>query len=265
MAATRSVFLTGASSGIGEAFARHYARQGAALGLVARRADRLADLREALLASFGTAAAGGIETYVADVRDARALQAAAAAFLTRHGVPDVVIANAGVSHGTLSEHAEDTAVFEEIVDINLTGMVRTFHPFIEPMRAAGRGTLVGIASVAGVRGLPGAGAYSASKAGAIAYLESLRIELRGTGISVVSLLPGYIRTPMTDRNPYRMPFLLEADDAVARMARVIAARRAFAVIPWQMAIVARLMRLLPAGVFDRLAAGSPRKPRRGYL
>jgi short-subunit dehydrogenase len=259
----RSVFLTGASSGIGEAFARHYAGAGAVLGLVARRSERLAALRAALLASAG--AAGRIETYGADVRDAAALQAAAAAFLARHGVPDVVIANAGVSHGTLSEHAEDTAVFEEIVDINLTGIVRTFHPFIGPMRAAGRGTLVGIASVAGVRGLPGAGAYSASKAAAIAYLESLRVELCGTGVSVVTLLPGYIRTPMTDRNPYRMPFLLEADDAVVRMARLIAARRAFAVVPWQMAIVARLMRLLPAGVFDRLAAGSPRKPRRGYL
>ena len=247
------VFLTGASSGIGEALARHYAARGATLGLVARRADRLEALRQSL--------PGGAETYVADVRDLPALQAAAADFLAKHGAPDLVIANAGISHGTLTEHAEDVDVFRQILDVNVAGMVGTFHPFVPAMRKAGRGTLAGVASVAGYRGFPGAGAYSASKAAAIRYLESLRVELRGTGVKVATVCPGYIDTPMTQVNRYRMPFLLSADEAAKRFARAISARRRLAVIPWQMALVSPLLRALPAWAFDRLAARAPRKPR----
>jgi short-subunit dehydrogenase len=130
------------------------------------------------------------------------------------------------------------------------------------MQRAGRGTLVGVASVAGLRGLPGAGAYAASKAAAIAYLESLRIELRASGVRVVTICPGYIATAMTADNPYPMPFLLEAGDAAARIARVAAQGRSFAIVPWQMAIVGRVMRLLPDALWDRLLARAGRKPRR---
>ena len=140
-------------------------------------------------------------------------------------------------------------------------MVHTFHPFLDAMRQAGTGRLVGIASVAGIRGLPGAGAYSASKAAAIAYLESLRVELRGSGVRVVTLAPGYIATPMTAVNPYAMPFLLPADAAARRFARAIDAGTSYAVIPWQMAIVAKLLRLLPNAVFDAFFARATRKPR----
>jgi hypothetical protein len=152
-------------------------------------------------------------------------------------------------------------VFHRIIDTNVFGLPVTFQPFIEPMRARASGTLVGIASVAGFRGLPGGGAYSASKSAAITYLESLRVELHGSGVSVVTICPGYIRTPMTAANVYRMPFLIDADDAARRMARVIAARRRLAVIPWQMALVAIVLRLLPRWLYDRLAAGAPRKAR----
>jgi len=248
------VFITGASAGLGAALARRYAAEGAILGLVARRGSPL----ERLAATFSTPC--GI--YPLDVRDAPALAAAARAFTARHGVPDIVIANAGVSVGTLTQHAEDTDVFEDVLRVNLIGMVNTFQPFLADMQDRGAGTLAGIASVAGYRGLPGAAAYSASKAAAISYLESLRVELRASGVKVITVSPGYIATPMTEANPYAMPFMMSAETAAAKIARLIARGKAYTVIPWQMAIVARLMHVLPDWLYDRLAAGAPRKPRR---
>src|SRR5690606_30978422 len=182
-----------------------------------------------------------VTTYTADVRDADALASAAADFMQRYGVPDIVIANAGVRRGTLTELKEDTAAFKAILDINVLGLLHTFQPFIDGMRQRGSGSLVGIASIAGIRGLPGAGAYSASKAAAISYLESLRVEMRPHGIDVTTIAPGYIRTPMTDVNTYAMPFLMDADVAAAKMAKAIAARRRFFVLPWQMSWLARFM------------------------
>ena len=122
--------------------------------------------------------------------------------------------------------------------------------------------LVGIASVAGYRGLPGAAAYSASKAAAISYLESLRVELRGSGINVVTICPGYIITPMTANNPYPMPFILSAEAAAQRIVSIIDSGKTFAVFPWQMTVVARLLRVLPNWLYDRLFGNAPRKPRR---
>jgi NAD(P)-dependent dehydrogenase (short-subunit alcohol dehydrogenase family) len=203
-----------------------------------------------------------VATYPGDVRDAAALAQAARDFLDRVGTPQVVVANAGVSRGTLTEFAEDLPAFRAVLETNVLGLVNTFQPFIAPMRAAGGGTLVGIASVAGFRGLPGSGAYSASKAAAIGYLESLRVELRGSGIAVVTVCPGYIATPMTARNPYRMPFLMQADVAARRIAGAIERRKRFYVVPWQMAIAGRVFRALPRPLYDRLLAHGPRKPRR---
>ena len=251
---SQSVFITGASSGIGEALAVYYAAQGARLGLVGRRADALA----ALNARLG----GGHACYVLDVTDATALAEAAADFMARFGVPEIVVASAGVSAGTLTEHAEDLAVIRRVMDINLYGMAATFAPFIPAMKQAGGWRrLVGIASMAGVRGLPGAEAYSASKAAAIAYLESLRLELRPAGIPVVTIAPGYIETPMTAVNPYTMPFLLPADQAARRFAAAIERGTSYTVIPWQMGWVAKVLRLLPNWLYDRLFASAPRKPR----
>jgi short-subunit dehydrogenase len=248
------IFLTGASSGIGEALARRYAAQGATLGLVARRAELLEPLRRSLPST--------VETYAADVRDLAALKAAAADFIAKHGVPDLVIANAGISHGTSTESAEDIDVFRQILDINVIGMVNTFHPFVAAMRTAGRGTLVGVASVAGYRGMPGAGAYSASKAAAIRYLESLRVEMRGTGVRVATVCPGYIATPMTAKNPYPMPFIISADDFARRFVRAIGAGKNYTVIPWQMSLVAKILAILPNAFFDATFARAGRKPRK---
>lgn len=247
------VFITGASSGIGAALAARYAATGASLGLVARRADALAALAGRLAATTAT--------YAADVADHAAMREAAADFIARHGVPDVVIANAGVSAGTLGSEPDDLPVLERILRTNVVGLASTLAPFVAPMRERGGGILAGIASVAGFRGLPGAGAYSASKAAAIAWLESLRVELAGSGVAVVTVCPGYIDTPMTRVNRYRMPFLLDADEGARRIARAIDARRAFAVVPWQMALAGRAMRLLPNALFDALAARAGRKPR----
>jgi short-subunit dehydrogenase len=247
------VFITGGSTGLGRALARHYAMQGAVLGLVARRADALTSLAAEL--------AVPAHCYVADVRDPPGIREAADDFMSRCGTPDIVIANAGVSGGNLTERAEDLETVKSILDTNVLGIAATLQPFIAPMRAAGAGKLVGVASVAGYRGLPGVSAYSASKAAAMTYLESLRVELRGSGVRVITVAPGYIATAMTARNPYRMPFLMQADDAARRIARVIEAGRGFAVIPWQMAIIARVMRVLPYPLYDALFARAPRKPR----
>lgn len=255
------VFLTGASSGIGVALARAYAASeppgSLTLGLFARRQEALDEVAREIGAAYGHK----VVSYSGDVRVAADVQRACAAFLTRFGPPDIVIANAGVSRGTLTEYAEDLPAFAAVFETNVLGMVHTFQPFLAAMRTHGSGTLVGIASVAGFRGLPGSGAYSASKAAAISYLESLRVEEQAQGIKVVTLCPGYIATPLTAKNPYKMPFLLQPDDAATRMLRVIAAGRKFAVVPWPMAIVGRVLRCLPRWIYDRAFANVKRKPR----
>lgn len=249
-----AVFITGASSGLGQALAKHYAAQGHELGLVARRSERLQELVRELSVPA--------HVYAVDVRDRVGLRNAAEDFISKVAAVDIVIANAGVSAGTLTECDEDFEVFGEIFEINVLAMVSTFEPFVPAMIERGSGTLVGIASVAGVRGLPGAGAYSASKSAVSTYCESLRLELKPKGVDVVTIAPGYVKSEMTAKNPYGMPFLLETEEFARRAAKAINAKRRYAVIPWQMAIVARLMRLLPPWLYDRLAINAPRKPRR---
>jgi short-subunit dehydrogenase len=248
-----NVFITGASSGIGAALAQEYTRRGATLGLVARRRDVLTQLAATL--------PGTHHLYAVDVTDADALIAAARAFEQATGGADVVIANAGISQGVLTEHYEDLAQLKRIYETNVFAMAYTFHPFIAPMRARRRGTLVGIASVAGIRGLPGTEAYCASKSATITYLESLRVGLRATGVQVVTLSPGFIRTPLTAENPYPMPFLTDADVFARKAADAIARQASYVTIPWQMGLVAKLLRLLPNAVFDRAFARRQRKPR----
>ena len=177
----QNVVITGASSGIGEALAKHYAKSGAQLGLIARRSDLLMRLQNEVVAL----GAPKPWIYPLDVRDREALKSAASDFIIKCGTPDIVIANAGVSRGTLTAIEDDLTVFQEVFDINVMGTVNTFHAFLGAMQNAGRGTLVGIASVAGFRGIPGSSAYSSSKAAVIKYCESLRVELRGSGLSVV--------------------------------------------------------------------------------
>lgn len=254
----KRVFITGASSGIGAALARHYAAQGCTIGLLGRRADAL----QALAASLPNA--GVHRCYPADVTDHAALRNAAESFLAYAGGCDIVIASAGISHGTITELAEDLPVFESIIATNVSSTVATFSPFIAAMRAQGTpARLVGIGSVAGVRGLPGGGAYSASKAALRVYCESLRVELRGSGIEVVTIAPGYIDTPMTKKNKYAMPFLMQPDAFAAVAERAIARGTSYRVIPWQAGWIARLLRILPNWLYDRAFAKAPHKARKG--
>jgi short-subunit dehydrogenase len=257
MGMQRLAFITGASSGIGQALALRFYQAGYRLALVARRTDEIKSWADAHQISVDS-----YQIYSADVAAIDSIVAAGHACLHRQGVPDVVVANAGISLGIDTAERDDLDVLAQTLATNVTGMAATFHPFIGPMTARSTGRLIGIASVAGIRGLPGHGAYCASKAAVISYCESLRGELRGSGIQVVTLSPGYVDTPLTRQNRYAMPFLMTPEAFAERAWRAIEAGVSYRVIPWQMGVVAKLLRLLPNPWFDRLLAGRPRKHRR---
>ena len=250
-------FITGASSGLGQALAARFRRAGYRLALVARRADEVGAWADAQGFDPATFA-----VYAADVRNIDSITTAGRACIERQGVPDVVIANAGISIGMDSADFADLDVMRATYETNNLGMAATFQPFIDPMRERRRGTLVGIASVSGIRGLPGHGAYCSSKAAVISYCESLRGELRSSAVKVVTIVPGYVDTPLTRANRYSMPFLMSPGAFAERAFDAIAAGASYRVIPWQMGIVAALLRMSPNSLFDRLLAGRPRKRRR---
>ncbi|MDP9882281.1 NAD(P)-dependent dehydrogenase (short-subunit alcohol dehydrogenase family) [Variovorax boronicumulans] len=251
----RNVVLTGACGGLGQALARALIDGGARVALVGLDTERLA-----ALAAQGE---GRCKAYTPDVSDSPAMQAMAADWMQRFGPPDLVIANAGVAGGYDTAEADDLAVFRRMLEINLLGAATTFQPFVQPMRAQGRGALVGVASIAGWRGMPGNGAYCASKGGLIRYLESLRAELRGTGLTVHTVSPGYIRTALTAGNRFAMPGLLEADAAARQLLAGLAARREKIVLPRRIGWLSKALGLLPAPLHDHLLRGQPRKPRVG--
>ena len=256
MSAARLVFITGASSGIGWALAQACLERGWSVALVARRADAL---REQLRQQDWPD--GRWQVWAADVTDATAMQAVAQDCMASLGVPDVVMANAGISLGVDTAEAQDLPVFDAVMRTNVLGVVHTFHPFIAAMRARRSGRLVGIASVAGIRGLPGHSAYCASKASVIAYCESLRGELGPHGVGVTVIAPGYVATPLTARNRYPMPFLMQPEAFARQALRAIESGTSYRVIPWPMAIVAGLLRVLPDAWLDRLLRGRQRKHR----
>ncbi len=254
---SRLVLITGASSGIGQALALRYYAAGYRLGLVARRVSLVQDW--AFANSFD---ADRFQVYGTDVADIDAVLAMGEACINAQGLPDVVIANAGVSVGMDTSERDDLEVMRDTFAINNVGMAATFHPFVRAMAGRGSGTLVGIGSVAGIRGLPGHGAYCASKAAVISYCESLRSELKPSGVAVVTICPGYIDTPLTQQNRYAMPFLMSSSAFAEKAFLTIQAGVSYRVIPWQMGVVAKLLRFLPNAVFDKALSGRARKQRK---
>jgi len=254
----RLAFITGASSGIGQALAARFHAAGYDLALVARRTAEM----EAWAAE-NKIDASRCRIYSADVAQIDSIVAAGTACLEHQGVPDVVIANAGISVGIDTAERTDLDVFARLLAINNVGVAATFHPFVHAMQSRGSGRLVGIGSVAAIRGLPGHGAYCASKAGVVAYCESLRTELRGSGVKVVTISPGYVDTPLTQGNRYGMPFLMQPADFADKAFDAIESGTSYRVIPWQMGVVAKLLRMLPNALFDRVVQGRGRKRRAG--
>jgi len=250
-----NAILTGACGGLGQALAAELIAGGARMALVG--------LQEPVLERFAAAAPERCRVYTPDVTDAAAMQAVAADWMQRHGTPDLVIANAGVAGGFDPAEAGDLQVLPRMLEINLLGVAPTFQPFLAPMKAQGHGSLVGIASIAGWRGMPGNAAYCASKGGLIRYLESLRAELRGTGLHVCTVSPGYIRTQLTAGNRFRMPGLMEADDTARELLRRAARGQEHVVLPRRVGWLSRALSLLPARLHDQILNAQPRKPRVG--
>ena len=260
VARPKLALITGASSGLGQALAGRYHQAGFELALVGRRTSEIETWAKSRKIS-----AESYKIYSANVTEPDSIIAAAEACLAQQGVPDVVLACAGMSVGVDTAERGDLDVMAQTFATNNLGTAATFHAFIKPMSARKTGTLVGLASVNGVRGFAGHGANCPSKAAMISYLECLRLELRSSGVNVVTICPGYVATPLTQGNLASMPFLLQPDDFAERAFRAIEAQVSYRVIPWQMGLVAKALRLLPNWVFDRAFAGRARKPRAASL
>ncbi|MBS0339339.1 MAG: SDR family oxidoreductase [Proteobacteria bacterium] len=250
-----NLVITGACGGLGRAMAQAALARGARVALVG--------LDRPVLDSLAAGAPDRCAVYTPDVSDSEAMQAVARDWMARFGIPDAVIANAGVAGGFDTAEASDLAVFRRMLEINLLGVATTFQPFIEPMRERGSGVLAGIASIAGRRGMPGNGAYCASKGGLIRYLQSLRAELRKSGIAVCTVSPGYLRTQLTAGNKFAMPGLMEPEAAAQAILRALAAGREQLVLPRRIGWLSDILDLLPDAWHDALLLRQPRKPRAG--
>lgn len=242
------VFITGASSGIGQSLAVELGRRGASLGLLARRAEMLEGIVSEVEKAGGRALA-----LPADVTDAAAVQSAADSLRKRFGKIDVLIANAGVGATT---HAKDLKADEvaAVININVLGVVNSVTAVVSQMVEQGSGHLVAISSLAGYRGLPKSGAYCASKAAVSSFFESLRLDLRGTGVDVSIIHPGFIKTALTSGRQADMPYLMELDVATGKILRAIEARKKSYAFPWQLASIVRAAMIFPNSLYDRIAS-----------
>jgi short-subunit dehydrogenase len=242
------VFLTGASSGIGEGLAVALAKRGAVLGLLARRKELLEDL-----AGRCTAAGGKARVFDVDVTDEAAVAAAADELRSEFGHIDILIANAGIGGNDEETRNYVPHAVKRVIDINLMGAVNAVHSVVPQMVARGEGQVVAISSLAGFRGLPKSAAYSASKAGMTAFFESLRLDVQHKGVAVTIIQPGFIRTPLTSARANKMPFLMELKDAIPHFLRAIEKRKKFAAFPWQLATIVRAGKFMPTWLYDRIA------------
>ena len=242
------VFLTGASSGIGEALAIALAKKGATLGLLARREELLAEL-----AAKCEAAGGEARIFPCDVVNSDAVHVAAAKFRDEFGRIDIMIANAGIGGNDNATRAYEPVAVKKIIDVNLLGAVNAIHAVAPQMIERKSGHLVAISSLAGVRGLPKSAAYSASKAGMTAFFESVRLDNIKHNIDVTIIHPGFIRTPLTAGRANTMPFLMELDDAIPHFVSAIEKKKRFAAFPWQLAIIVGAGKIMPSWLYDKVA------------
>jgi short-subunit dehydrogenase len=241
------ILITGASSGIGAALARLYAAPGVRLSLHGRSAERLA-----AVAAEAENRGAVVTTATGDVAEAAAMEAWIAA-ADRLQPIDLVIANAGISGGTAADKADGEPV-AAIFAVNLNGVLNTVHPAMSPMLRRGRGQIAIMSSLAGFRGLAGSRAYGASKAAVRVYGEALRADLAPPGIGVSVICPGFVKTPMTDVNPFPMPFLMSPEKAARIIAKGLRRNRARIAFPWVMHLLVRILALLPQDWVDRRMA-----------
>jgi len=243
------VLITGASSGIGRAFAVELARRGAQLGLVARRAEVLNEI----ISELNPAPQSSVVALPADVQDAQSMRAVAQELVTKFGRIDVLIANAGV--GVTNPGTQfDAAKLASVINVNVNGVANSVAAVLPEMVARGSGQLVAISSLAAYRGLPKSAAYCASKAAVSAMFESLRLDLAPRGISVTIIHPGFIKTPLTAGREAKLPWLMESDDAVNLMLRAIEKRKKSYAFPWQLATIVRLGMVMPNFMYDWISS-----------
>lgn len=242
------VFLTGASSGIGEGLAIALARKGAVLGLLARRKELLDDLADRCRAVDAT-----VRVFPADVTDEQAVFEAADELRSEFGHIDVMIANAGIGGNNEETRNLLPSAVRKVIDTNLIGAVNSVHAVLPQMLERGEGQLVAISSLAGFRGLPRSAAYCASKAGMTAFFESIRLDVQHKGVAVTIIQPGFIKTPLTSGREAKMPFIMELEDSIPYFLSAIERKKKFAAFPWQLATFVRAGRMFPAWLYDRIA------------
>lgn len=242
------VFLTGASSGIGEGLAIALASRGAIVGLLARRRELLDEIR-----SKCEAAGGSARVFACDVTDAACVQKAADDLRAEFGKVDVMIANAGIGGSDAAVREFQPDAVKRLIDINLFGAVNAVYSVLPQMLETGSGHIVGISSLAGFRGLPRSAAYTASKAAMTTYFESLRLDVQDRGVNVTIIQPGFIKTPLTAGREKQMPWIMELDDAIPHFIGAIEKKKKFAAFPWQLATLVRFGRFFPVFIYDRIA------------
>ncbi len=242
------ILLTGASSGIGEALAVEISKHGGIIGLLARRKDYLTEIQKDINESGGTA-----RSFECDVTDTDQVIASARQLAEEFGRIDVLIANAGIGGNNRETRTLEPDAVAKVININLIGAVNSVSAVLPDMLKRGSGQLVAISSLAGFRGLPKSAAYSASKAGMTAFFESVRLDVQHKGVDVTIIQPGFIKTPLTSGRENRMPFIIELGDSLPHFLNAIEKKKKFAAFPWQLATLARLGRILPAWLYDRIA------------
>jgi short-subunit dehydrogenase len=246
--------VTGASSGIGWALAKALAGEGAQVGLVARRREALEQLAAEIGRAGGTAVAAP-----ADVGERQPVVAAIRDLAARLGPVDLLVANAGVGAPTLLEPF-NVADMEKMFRVNTLGVIYAVEAVLPEMLRRGRGHLAAVSSLAAYKGLPGESAYCGSKAAVNAFMEGLRIQLRGKGVAVTTVCPGFVRTPMTAVNDFDMPFVLSADEAARRIVRALRRRVKVFNFPWQTTLLMKLTRWFPDWLVARAMADYNEKP-----